>query len=192
MMGVFDDLVLLGQRIARTSAETIRPELATGWRWSEDRTRLTFTLREGVRWHDGQAFPAADVKCTWDRVAALSQDRLRINPREGWFRNLAGIDVLSDHAVVFRLKRPQPSFLAFLASGYSPVYPCHVPAAQMRVIRSAPGRIVSSNTGAMKASGWSATPTTGSQVCPIWTGSSTPSCLTARQRRFHSRPGSST
>src|ERR1041385_4667482 len=32
----------------------------------------------------------------------------------------------------FHLKRPQPAILAMLASGYSPIYPCHVSAAQMR------------------------------------------------------------
>src|SRR6202023_1455991 len=37
-----------------------------------------------------------------------------------------------DYEVTFRLKRPQPAFVALLASGFSPVYPCHVPAAQMR------------------------------------------------------------
>ena len=37
-----------------------------------------------------------------------------------------------DYEVTVHLKRPQPSLLALLASGYSPIYPCHVPAAQMR------------------------------------------------------------
>src|SRR5205807_8100327 len=37
-----------------------------------------------------------------------------------------------DYEVTFRLKRPQPALVALLASGFSPVYPCHVPAAQMR------------------------------------------------------------
>ena len=32
----------------------------------------------------------------------------------------------------FHLNRPQPAFLALLASAYSPIYPCHVPPAQMR------------------------------------------------------------
>jgi peptide/nickel transport system substrate-binding protein len=144
MMGVFNNLVLYDQHIARTSLDTIRPELATEWVWSADGTQLTFKLRDNVRWHDGKPFTAADVKCTWDRVAGVSADKLRINPREGWFRNLAGIDVKDDHEVVFRLKRPQPSFLAFLAAGYSPVYPCHVTAAQMRVrpIGTGPYRFV--------------------------------------------------
>jgi peptide/nickel transport system substrate-binding protein len=37
-----------------------------------------------------------------------------------------------DYEVTFRLKRPQPAFLALLASGWSPVYPCHVAARDMR------------------------------------------------------------
>jgi peptide/nickel transport system substrate-binding protein len=42
------------------------------------------------------------------------------------------VSVNGDHEVTFRLKRPQPSFLALLASGWSPVYPCHVAARDMR------------------------------------------------------------
>ena len=37
-----------------------------------------------------------------------------------------------DHEVTFQLKRPQPAFLALLASGFTPVYPCHVSPAEMR------------------------------------------------------------
>ena len=37
-----------------------------------------------------------------------------------------------DFEATFHLKRPQPAFLGLLASGWSPVYPCHVPPAQMR------------------------------------------------------------
>jgi peptide/nickel transport system substrate-binding protein len=37
-----------------------------------------------------------------------------------------------DDEVTFRLKRPQPSFLMLIADGLSPIYPCHVPPAQMR------------------------------------------------------------
>ena len=42
------------------------------------------------------------------------------------------VTVKGDDEVTFHLKRPQPSLLAMLASGYTPIYPCHVPAAQMR------------------------------------------------------------
>ena len=42
------------------------------------------------------------------------------------------VTINGDFEVTFHLKRPQPSLLAMLASGYTPIYPCHVPAAQMR------------------------------------------------------------
>ena len=42
------------------------------------------------------------------------------------------IEAPEPHTVVFRLKRPQPSLLLMLASGYSPVYPAHVPLAELR------------------------------------------------------------
>ena len=38
----------------------------------------------------------------------------------------------SDTQATFHLKAPQPSLLALLASGYTPIYPCHVPLDQMR------------------------------------------------------------
>jgi peptide/nickel transport system substrate-binding protein len=37
-----------------------------------------------------------------------------------------------DYEVTFQLKRPQPAFIALLASGFTPIYPCHVPAREMR------------------------------------------------------------
>jgi peptide/nickel transport system substrate-binding protein len=132
VMGVFNNLVLFDQHIAQNSMDTIRPELATSWSWNEEGTELTFKLRSGVNWHDGKPFTSADVKCTWDLLAGRSTDKLRLNPRKAWYNNLAEVKTGSDDQVTFVLKRPQPAFIALLASGMSPVYPCHVPAAQMR------------------------------------------------------------
>jgi len=42
-------------------------------------------------------------------------------------RNLDEVTTNGDYEVTFHLKRPQPAFIALLASGFSPVYPCHVP-----------------------------------------------------------------
>jgi peptide/nickel transport system substrate-binding protein len=132
MMGVFNNLVMYKQDVPQNSIQSIVPDLATGWSWSEEGTELTFPLRQGVKWHDGKPFTAQDVKCTWDMLTGKSENKLRVNPRKSWYRNLEEVTVNGDWEVTFRLKRPQPSFLALLASGWSPVYPCHVAARDMR------------------------------------------------------------
>jgi peptide/nickel transport system substrate-binding protein len=131
-MGVFNNLVMYRQDVAQTSLQSIVPDLATSWSWNEDGTELTFTLRRGVKWHDGKPFTAADVRCTWELLPGKSTEKLRLNPRKSWYRNLHEVTTNGDYEVTFHLKRPQPSLIALLASGWSPVYPCHVPPAQMR------------------------------------------------------------
>ena len=65
-MAVMNNLVVYDQHVAQNSQQSIVPDLATKWEWSEDGKELTFPLHQGVRWHDGKPFTAADVKCTWD------------------------------------------------------------------------------------------------------------------------------
>src|SRR5215467_5351067 len=59
-------------------------------------------------------------------------DQFRKNPRKGWWQNLKEVQVIGDHEVAFLLFRPQPSFLSLFATGYNPIYPCHVSTAEMR------------------------------------------------------------
>jgi len=132
MMGVFNNLVMYKQDEPINSMKSIVPDLATRWWWSEDGTRLTFALRDGVKWHDGQPFAAADVKCTWDLLQGRPTATLRTNPRTVWYQNLDHVSADGEREATFHLKRPQPALLAFLASGFSPVYPCHVTARDMR------------------------------------------------------------
>jgi peptide/nickel transport system substrate-binding protein len=132
-MPVFNNLVIYKQDVPQNSEQSIVPELATSWSLNEDKTKLTFRLREGVKWHDGKPFTSRDVKCTWDLLIGASKDSFRKNPRQGWYANVAEISINGDHEVTFNLKRPQPALLALLASGYSPVYPCHVSARDMRL-----------------------------------------------------------
>jgi peptide/nickel transport system substrate-binding protein len=127
MMGVLFD-----QHVPQNTLSSIVPDLAVTWPWDEDKTALTFQLRQDVRWHDGKPFTAKDVKCTWDLLTGKSSEKLRVNPRKSWYRNLEEVTVDSDNQVTFHLKRPQPFFTVLLASGASPVYPCHVSPAQMR------------------------------------------------------------
>jgi peptide/nickel transport system substrate-binding protein len=132
MMGVFNNLVMFDQQVAQNSPQSIVPDLTMGWSWNEEGTELTMPLRRGVKWHDGRPFTAKDVKCTWDLLTGRGNDKLRINPRKSWYDNLDAVTANGDFEVTFRLKRPQPSFLTLLASGWSPVYSCHVSARDMR------------------------------------------------------------
>jgi peptide/nickel transport system substrate-binding protein len=132
MMGVFNNLVMFDQHVPQNSLASIVPDLASSWSWSEDGKELTFKLRQGVKWHDGKPFTARDVKCTWDMITGKSSEKFRVNPRKSWYRNLEEVTVSGDDEVTFRLKRPQASFIALLASGWSPVYPCHVSPRDMR------------------------------------------------------------
>ena len=131
-MGIFNNLVMYDQHVAQNRPGTIVADLATAWSWNEEGTALTFSLRQGVKWHDGKSFTAADVKCTWDLLLGTTSDKLRVNPRKSWYRNLEQVTTRDDYEVTFHLKRPQPAMLALLASGWSPVYPCHVPTRDMR------------------------------------------------------------
>src|SRR5712672_4184675 len=132
MMGVFNNLVMYDQHVAQNSLSSIVPELATSWSTSEDGKQLTFRLRQDVKWNDGKPFTASDVKCTWDMLTGKSSEKLRLNPRKSWYNNVEEITTNGDYEATFVLKRPQPWLIALLASGYAPVYPCHVPPRDMR------------------------------------------------------------
>src|ERR1700731_3785487 len=60
-MPVFNNLVIYEQDVAQNSMESIVPDLAVSWAWSDDKKTLGFKLRQGVKWHDGKPFTSSDV-----------------------------------------------------------------------------------------------------------------------------------
>ncbi len=131
-MSVFNNLVVYDQQQEMARVESIKPDLATEWSWSADNKVLTMKLRQGVRWHDGKPFTSADVQCTWDMISGKRESNWRKNSHKEWYGNLKEVSVNGPYEVRFTLGRAQPSFLSFLASGWSPVYPCHVDGRVMR------------------------------------------------------------
>jgi peptide/nickel transport system substrate-binding protein len=134
MSPCYSNLVIFDPLKPLDSAETVIPELAEKWSWQDNYRNLVFFLRKNVKWHDGRPFTSADVKYTFDAVreAPDSVGKLRTSPRKDWYANVEAIEAPEPHTVVFRLKRPQPSLLLMFASGYSPVFPAHVPVADLR------------------------------------------------------------
>src|SRR4051812_1448108 len=131
-MSVFNNLVVFDPASPANRLDRIVPELATSWTLSDGGRTLTFRLREGVQWHDGKPFTSADVKCTWDILTGQVNGRLRKNPHKTWWLNIRDVVPNGAHEVAFHLHDPQPSIMAMFAGGFSPVYPCHVPATAMR------------------------------------------------------------
>jgi peptide/nickel transport system substrate-binding protein len=131
-MAVFNNLVLFDQHVAKNSLESVVPDLAESWTWGDEGKALSFKLRQGVQWHDGKPFTANDVRCTFDMALEKGEQKLRRSPHAAWWGNVESVTVEGDLAVTFHLKQPQPSLLALLASGWAPIYPCHVSPAEMR------------------------------------------------------------
>ena len=119
-MAVFNNLVVYDQQQEMARVESIKPDLATEWSWSADNKVLTMKLRTGVKWHDGKPFTSADVQCTWDMITEKRTSNWRKNSHKEWYGNLKEVQVAGPYEVKFVLGRPQPSFLSFLASGWSP------------------------------------------------------------------------
>jgi peptide/nickel transport system substrate-binding protein len=96
------------------------PQLATAWTISEDGLRYTFSLRQGVKWHDGRDFTAADVAFS---IRLLQQ----AHPRgRSTFAPVADIETPDPHTAVLVLSKPAPYLLHALYADESPIVPQHL------------------------------------------------------------------
>jgi peptide/nickel transport system substrate-binding protein len=130
---VFNNLVMFDPAKVHESIDTVIPDLAESWSWDATNTKLTFKLRQGVKWHDGMPFTAKDVQCTWRMLIGKSEAQdFHRNPRKVWYSKLNDVSINGDYEATFELSEPQPSLPVLLASAFSAVYPCHVPQAIMR------------------------------------------------------------
>jgi len=102
--------------------ETIVPNIAKSWAWNDDFTQLTFTLRAGHKWSDGQPFTSADVKFWYDNLALDPN----INEKPKDYVTVGGermtVDTPDDVTVVFNLPAPKPGLLAHFATHFAQAF----------------------------------------------------------------------
>jgi len=99
--------------------QTIIPDLAWKWDISPDGKKYTFSLRKGVKFHDGGDFTAEDVKATYDRIAHPPKGV--VIPRTPLFSAVSEIVALDSHRIEFRLNEPRPRdfMMGAFASGWN-------------------------------------------------------------------------
>lgn len=95
-------------------------DVAEEWTVSDDGLTYTFTIREGITFHDGAALTASDVKATYDKIVFPGEDQ--VSRRKGSYLVVESIEAPDDQTVVFTLQWPSASFLANLASPWNFIY----------------------------------------------------------------------
>ena len=88
-------------------------DLAKSWAVSNDKMTWTFTLHQGVKFHDDSDLTSADIKASWDKI--VSPPEGVVSPRKSLYQMIKSIEAPDPHTVVFRLHYASPSFLSMLA-----------------------------------------------------------------------------
>ncbi|GAA3176405.1 ABC transporter substrate-binding protein [Blastococcus jejuensis] len=102
---VYDTLV-----VPNAEDLTMEPSLATEWEVSDDQLTWTFTLREGVTFHDGSEFDSADVVYSYNRII---DEELNNSYR---FANVESVEADGAQTVVITVSQPTPNLLALIGA----------------------------------------------------------------------------
>lgn len=107
---LYNNLVFNGLTRMREDL-TIAPDLAEKWTYTDDLKRWTFTLRQGVLFHDGSEFTSADVVAFFNRLL----DKANGAPSRSNYDMIAAMSAPDAHTVVFDLSYPYGGFADILS-----------------------------------------------------------------------------
>ncbi|MHC5858044.1 ABC transporter substrate-binding protein [Nostoc sp.] len=102
----------------------VEPALAESWQISDDKLKIIFTIRQGLKWSDGQPLTVDDVVFTYNDIylnEAIPTD-VRDSLRIGKSRKLPTVRKVDERRVEFSVPEP---FRPFLLSTGSPILPAH-------------------------------------------------------------------
>lgn len=108
--------LLFDSLVKRDGEGDLVASLATAWRYDEQTLTYTFQLAECVKWHDGEAFTADDVKFTFEAI---------MDPENGSenypnYIEVSQINVISDAEIAFVLSEPNSAFLDYMTMSILP------------------------------------------------------------------------
>ncbi len=98
----------------------VKGDLAKSWTVSPDGMTYSFTLHEGVKFHDGTPFTSADVKATYDRLRDPPQGV--VSTRKATFGDIGSIETPDAKTVVFKMKATNAAMLEHFASPWNFIY----------------------------------------------------------------------
>ncbi|TDG00089.1 ABC transporter substrate-binding protein [Paenibacillus piri] len=107
LRNVFDGLVTVDEK------GVIKPAIAESWE-NTTPTEWVFKLRKDVKFHDGTALKAEDVKFTFDRILKENGIDGKTSPRKGLLEGVKEVQVVDDYTVKFVLNNPWPILLTML------------------------------------------------------------------------------
>jgi peptide/nickel transport system substrate-binding protein len=100
---IFDNM------LTRDDAGKIVPQIATEWKYKSD-TEIVFTIRDGVKFHDGTPLTPEDVAFSVNRII----DPKFASPQLGQFNKITSAEVTGDHEVTIKTDGAYPVLLAQL------------------------------------------------------------------------------
>ena len=86
----------------------LAPSLAESWTASPDGINYKFTLRKGVKFHNGDTLTSEDVKFSFERYRGNSAKQIK--------DRVAAVETPDTHTIIFKLKAPWPDFLTFYST----------------------------------------------------------------------------
>jgi peptide/nickel transport system substrate-binding protein len=128
---LFDTLVV------RDVDNSVRPLLAESWVVSDDGKEITFTLKEGVTFHDGTPLNAEAVRYTFERFKEVGTP----SPIYGGIMQIAGVEAVDDRTVRFTFDQPAANFWSTISMPYAGIIS---PASAQKAEEAGAGNLVGS------------------------------------------------
>jgi peptide/nickel transport system substrate-binding protein len=98
----------------------IQPALAESYEVNDDATSYTFTLRQGVLFHNGQEMTARDVKYSFETALSPPAPGIEV----AFLGNIASVEAVDDYTVTITMSKPDPTIPGVVAwSRYTPIVP---------------------------------------------------------------------